>query len=283
MVDSPFIGPGGEPRLIDCAVLYFDLLGVSAMAQGQAAESELVRFDSTIRGVFPYPIGAAAAVEAESERGAYPATVFSDSVVQAVPISEEVGAAGPIFQTVIDVAQLQSELATRRYFARGAITLDKFHCYDGLLFGPALVEAVGLERRIAIVPRIVLSPAVAEALLHAGAADGAERSFYEEVPVLVDEDGVAFVDYLTGALQADPEVELPVRLHAHRDVVMALLRDHMTDFGRWSKYRWVAEYHNAVCATQREVLADHGGFETFLIDLIYTQRRFRPLVPAGQN
>lgn len=278
---SPFIGPAGEPRLIDCAVLYFDLLGVSAMAQGAAAAAELERFDRTIREAFPYPIGAAAA--AEAGRGAYPATVFSDSVVQAVPIAEEVAAVEPIFQIILEVAQLQAELATREYFARGAITLDEFHYYDGLVFGPALVEAVSLEREVAVVPRIVLSPAVAAALLRAGSADGFEKSLYEEAPVLVDEDGVAFVDYLTGAFQADPEIELPVRLHAHRDVVADLLKKHMTDFSRWSKYRWVAEYHNAVCATQREVLDEHGGFEAFLIGSIYTQRQFRALVPAGQG
>lgn len=279
MASSPFIGSDLEPRLIDCAVLYFDLLGVSAMAQGSAAAGELERFDRTIRDVFPYPIGAAAATETGS--AAYPATVFSDSVVQAVPIDREVTAAEPIFQIILEVAQLQAELATRKYFARGAITLDEFHYYDGLLFGPALVEAVSLEREVAVVPRIVLSPSVAAALLRAGAAEGPERSFYDEVPVLVDEDGVAFVDYLRGAFQADPEIELPTMLHAHGKVVTNLLKEHSTHFGRWSKYRWVAEYHNATCATQWDVLEDHGGFESFLVDSIYTQRQFTPLVPTG--
>jgi len=279
MGESPFIGPDGQPQLIHCAVLYFDLLGVSAMAQGDAAETELRRFDQTIRSAFPYRLSAAAT--AEAGRGAYPATVFSDSVVQAVPIPSELPAVEPIFQVILEVAQLQAELATRKYFARGAITLDEFHYYDGLLFGPALVEAASLEREVAVDPRIVLSPAVTAALLRAGAPDGSEQFLYEEVPVLVDEDGVAFVDYMTGALQADPELDLPQRLHAHREVVAEQLEKQMTNFSRWSKYRWVAEYHNAICATYWKVLEDHGGFEGFLIDFIHTQRQFTPLVPAG--
>lgn len=281
MKESPFTGPEGEPRLIDCAVLFFDLLGVSAMAQGAKAEGELHSFDRTIRDAFPYPIGAAAI--AEAERGPYPATVFSDSVVQAVPIPEELPAAAAIFQVLIEVAQLQTELAMSDYFARGAITLDKFHSYDGLLFGPALVEAVALEREIAVDPRIVLSPAVSAALLQARAAGDLEKGFYEEAPVLVDEDGVAFVDYLTGAFQADPEIEMPEKLRAHRDAVAAQLKRQRTNHRRWSKQRWVAEYHNATCITYREVLKEHGGFEAFLVDSIYTKRRFRPLVPAGQD
>lgn len=281
MGESPFIGSDGEPQLIDCAVLFFDLLGVSAKAKGSKAEGELRYFDRTIRDAFPYPIGAAAI--AEAERGAYPASVFSDSVVQAVPIPSALPAAPAIFQVLIEVAQLQTELAMRRYFARGAITLDKFHSYDGLLFGPALVEAVGLERDIAINPRIVLSPAVSRALLEARAAGDEEKAFYEEAPVLVDEDGVAFVDYLTGSFQADPAIEMQDRLRSHRDVVADQLKHQRTHFRRWSKHRWVAEYHNATCFTYREVLKGHGGFEAFLVDSIYTKRRFRPLVPAGQE
>jgi hypothetical protein len=150
-----------------------------------------------------------------------------------------------------------------------------------LLFGPALVEAVGLERDIAVSPRIVLSPAASAPLLHARAAGDEEKAFYEEAPVLVDEDGVAFVDYLTGAFQADPAIEMQEKLRTHRDVVTDQLDRQRTNFYRWSKHRWVAEYHNATCFTYREVLKGHGGFESFLVDSIYTKRRFSPLVPAG--
>ena len=219
---------------------------------------------------------------AEADRGAYPATVFSDSVVQAAPIPKGLPAAPAIFQTLLDVAQLQTELAMRNYFARGAITLDLFHSYDGLLFGPALVEAVGLERDVAVDPRIVLSPAVSAALLRARSATD-EKAFYEMAPVLVDEDGIPFVDYLTGAFQADPEIDLPEKLLSHREVVVKRLEQQQTHFRRWSKYRWVAEYHNATCFTYREVLKEHGGFEAFLVDSIHTKRQFTALVPAGQE
>lgn len=273
MAGSPFIGSDGEPRLIDSAVLFFDLLGVSAMAQGERAESELRRFDKTIRDAFPYPIGAAAITEAP---GAYPATVFSDSVVLAVPILDGLPPAEAVFQVVLEVAQLQTELAKRDYFARGAITLDKFHSYDGLLFGPALVEAVSLERNVAIDPRIVLSPATSAALLDARASGDPEAS-YAEAPVLVDEDGVPFVDYLTGAFQANPGLDLTGELLSHKDVVDTQLERQRANHGRWSKHRWVAEYHNATCHTYRKLLDDDGGFERFLVGSIHTRRKFARL------
>jgi hypothetical protein len=272
-----FVGPNGEPRLIECVVLYFDLLGVSAMTQGEAAETELRKFDELIRQALPYSIGAAAA-EAASQ-GASSAAVFSDSVVQTIPVASDLPAAAPIFQLVVEVAQSQTELALREYFARGAITLDRFHAYDGLLFGPALVEAAQLEQEVAGVPRIVLSSKVCATLL-AGAQAGEESAFYGEVPVLVDEDGVAFVDYLGGAFQSDPESVMPELLRLHREVVSAKLEQNLTIFSRWSKYRWVAEYHNAICLTNRHLLDRGEGYRTFLIDSIHTTRQFRPLVSA---
>jgi hypothetical protein len=266
MSNSPFIGAGGEPQLVDCAVLFFDLLGVSAMAQGSAAQAELERFDETIRDASPYPIGAAAA----AAEGAYPATVFSDSVIAAVPIETDLPDFLALFTLVLDVARLQTDMALREYFARGAITLDQFHFHDGLVFGPALVEAVYLERAVAGDPRIVLSPAATLALRRILDPDNP----YVEPPVLVDKDGLVFVDYLGGALRIDPEFDLPSKLSRHREVVTKQLERTETNFPRWSKHRWVAEYHNATCRSYAEVLADHGGVEDFFVYSIHTERDF---------
>lgn len=273
--ESLFIGGDGEPRLVECAVLFFDLLGVSAMARGAKAEHELLQFNRTIRDAFPYPIGVAAAAVGD-DSAAYPTTVFSDSVVAAVPVPPSLPPALAIFQLAFDVSQLQTELARRKYFARGAITLDKFHFYDGLAFGPALVEAVSLEREVAVDPRIVLSPRAVEAL-RVTRRDGPAAIPFDSAPLLVDEDGVVFVDYLSGAFQSDPGIDLPQTLRRHREVVVEQLRHNATDFSRWSKHRWVAEYHNATCRSSGEVLERHGGFEGFLVDAVHTERNFSPL------
>lgn len=273
MANSPFTGVDGTPQLVDCAVVYFDLLGVSAKAKGAAAQSELVDFDKIIREALPYPIGEAAA---RAGAGAYPATVFSDSVIAAVPIEAGLPPAQAVFQLAFDIARLQTDLAVGKYFARGAITLDKLHFHDGLVFGPALVEAADLERAVAVNPRIILSPAATEALR---AARGGEV-FFGEPPVLVDEDGLAFIDYLGGALQIDPEFDLPEKLHRHKAVVSKELDEQATNFPRWSKHRWVAEYHNATCLTYRDLLAEHGGIDDFLITAVHTTPEFVPLPAA---
>ncbi|HET8862910.1 MAG TPA: hypothetical protein VFM94_06655 [Solirubrobacterales bacterium] len=277
---SPFVGEDGSPELVTCAVLYLDMLGVSAMAQGARAAQELRRFDETIRGAFPYRIGAAAA-EDDGEASAYPATVFSDSVVAAMPIPTafEIPAAQAIFQLASDAALVQSELAMRGYFARGAITLDEFHFHDGLLFGPALVEAVALERQVAVDPRTVLSPSAARALQDGTRARQVEDPPAGEAPVLVDEDGLVFVDYLRGAFQIDAGTDLVAKLVRHREVVTRQLVLQASDFRRWSKYRWIAEYHNATCwAYEDELSRDpQGTFDELLVDSVHTERTFRRL------
>ena len=262
----------GRPQLHQCALLYVDLLGVSAMAGGPDAGEELRRFDRAIRTAFRYGIGTRPEVES-----AYPAAVFSDSFVAAIPVLEgafEVPEADATFLLSYEAANLQTELALRGYFARGAITVGEFHIHDGLLFGPALVEAVELERHAAINPRIVLSPAAAHALRRGhreeqliGLSDDGSS------PLLVDADGIAFVNYLERIFE-DTTSDPAALLARHRDKVIANLERNATKLSRWSKHCWAAEYHNATCLARQQVL---GEPEPLLIDQIHTTGEFRAL------
>jgi hypothetical protein len=274
MGTSPFLAADGGPRLVDCATLFFDLLGVSAKANGQGAEEELRQFDKTIREALPYPIGEEAL---RSPWEASAAAVFSDSLIVAVPVDGDLTPAEAIVRLIFDINQLQHSLSTYGYFGRGAITFDRLHFNDGLVFGPALVEAVELERGVARDPRIVLSPAATIELRKGLRGEGAPTGTLGEPAVLLDEDGLAFVDYLSGAFQADPEFDLPEQLARHRDTVSGELGRNLHNFERWSKYRWVAEYHNAICAEYADLLDEAGGRRAFLIDQVHTGRRFAPL------
>jgi hypothetical protein len=274
---SPFIGSSG-PKLLPCAVLYLDMLGVSQMAQGSQAAEELRRFDKALRRTSPFPIGGAAA--AETAESAYPGAVFSDSILSARPIlsRSRAATAQAIFSLILEAAQLQAGLATRDYFARGAITLGKFHFYGNLIFGPALVEAVQLERGVAVNPRIVISAEATLALRRGEGSGDGDAVSYAGAPVLVDSDGVAFVDYLSGSLQADADLQLTTLLTQHRDAADGQLDRNVTDFRRWSKYRWVAEYHNAVCNSYRHQLEPPSErFTELRIDAVHTRRSFEEL------
>jgi hypothetical protein len=74
---------------------------------------------------------------------------------------------------------------------------------------------------------------------------------------------------------------MPDLLRLHRKVVSGKLEQNLTNYHRWSKYRWVAEYHNAICLTYRDLLDVGKGYRSFLIDSIYTSRQFKPLVSVA--
>jgi hypothetical protein len=271
-----FVNAEGQPELRTCAVLYLDLLGVSALTKGPDALRELRKFDGAIRGAFRYRIGP----DASQEGSALPAAVFSDSFVAAAPVIEggfEVPEADAVFHLMYEAANLQTELAMRGYFARGAITIGDFHFHEGILFGPALVEAVELERDIAVNPRIVLSPDASLALRRGQAAHQLFVGDDASAPALIDSDGLAFVNYLERIFE-DTEADPVQQVGNHRDWVQANLAANSGDLSRWSKHCWAAEYHNAICHARREILTRRVRMEELVIDSIHTERSFRPLL-----
>jgi hypothetical protein len=85
------LGKDGAPRLARCALLFLDLLGVKKMATGERAQQNLVDLEQAIRS-----LGLRDFLDPDS---AFPAAIFSDTVVMAAPTD---------------------------LFARGAITLGDF-------------------------------------------------------------------------------------------------------------------------------------------------------------
>jgi hypothetical protein len=240
-IDDVFVDEAGKPRLIDCGVLYVDLLGVSAMTEARDPQQELADLDAVLRGSF----------RDYHRSNEWIATMFSDLLVLATP------AAGPeVLAGVIEQgALLQLDLALKGFFLRGGFAVGLFHCMEDIVFGPALVEAHGLEQAEAVHPRVVLSAHATECLRG------------QDVPLMVDQDGRSFVDYLAPAFD-DTTVDVDRVLDAHRRVVAGKLRRHHADSRRWDKYRWVAEYHNAVCRQRRPDSAK------LLIDVGRTDKRF---------
>ena len=269
---NPFLNDDGERILIECAVLYLDMLGVSAMARGNQAQKELHRFERAIERAFRFELGTMGSGE-----DALVAAVFSDSFVAAAQAEEGFtdARAEAIAGLVFEAASIQGVLAVNEYFVRGAITLGQFHFHRGLIFGPALVEAVNLEQETAKDPRIVLSPGALQAL-----RQGRGESIAGE-PLRVDEDGLAFVDYLDN-LYVDPGVTAKRNLSKHQSVVEANLKTNAGDMGRWRKHRWVAEYHNDFLRRRSEELTRNKvDVEKLRIDIVDGERRLRPVAPIA--
>jgi hypothetical protein len=232
---SIFIDEQGEPKLARCAVLFADLLGVRTVSESSPLEG-LRQLEHATRRTFRDFLAA---------DSPWPSAFFSDTLVVASPVEapdeEEAALGGLILQT----AALQLNLIRNNWFLRGGIAVGEMYLRDGLVFGPALIEAFDVERSLAVYPRIVLSK-------DAAASQRKELVYYaqpaespENLLLLEDDDGVVFIDYLS--LLLDEPEQLDPAFLMHRKRVLDGLARHRSDRRVWDKYRWVAEYHNHTC------------------------------------
>jgi len=239
LYDEYFLNRRQQPRLWPSAVLFIDILGVRRLAtDGRRVGVHLRELSNALRH----------SVRDFLDPGSpWPAAFFSDSLVLAAPITEgDVDGEAALGGLIALTAVLQWDLTVRGFFLRGGVTVGKVHLREGLLFGPALVDAYDIETQRAVHPRIVLGGPARDAM------DESLRSYAHPVAaphnweLLRDGDGEVFVDYLAaGILEGtiDPQTDL----EAHRDLIAGRLAQTRRAGRVWEKYKWAAEYHNAVC------------------------------------
>lgn len=207
------------------------------MAMDATSNSQhLIDLDVSLRRTFRDFLG---------EDSLWPSALLSDSLIVASPIEGPItDDARGLNELLIQAAILQVQLAGGSFFARGALTIGDLHIHNGMVFGPALVTAYRFERKRAINPRVVLDEKARDILKddlegYSDVADSPQGGL-----LLLDQDGVAFVDYLGIVLdELEPEDELQL----HKDAIVRKLAEHTKDSRIWEKYRWVAEYHNHFC------------------------------------
>lgn len=146
---------------------------------------------------------------------------FSDSVIYSSNISCE----ADILLFFANISYLQRQLGKIGFFIRGGVSFGKMWHEQGACFGPALNEAVSLEQCEARYPRIILSqdalnivPSWSSRYSDDERTAGLFRSMHyspnfdyniidamEEGNdlVLIDRDGIGFINYFFGAEKKD--------------------------------------------------------------------------------
>ena len=90
----------------------------------------------------------------------YEISVFSDSIIYSAPLKNNLD----IYYMFSMVECLLRKIISFGFVARGGVSIGKMIHYDGIAFGPALVESVELESK-AIYPRIIFSEATYKNLI----------------------------------------------------------------------------------------------------------------------
>lgn len=156
--------------------------------------------------------------------------IFSDNILLALPTSED-DRKQKIEKLINFVNNFVHQAADNGYLIRGAITEGDFFHNDIIVYGKALIEAVKMEEKDAIHPRVIVKKEIAELL---------PQYFY------LCEDGWAMVNpYIFGNGSFD--------FINFRHTFLSQLRDHKNDDRIRSKIMWAINNFNAIGKAMRQV------------------------------
>jgi hypothetical protein len=224
----------------DRVLAYIDILGwkdiIRRSAKKDADDSSgLADVATALRALRTVEDRARAISEHVKEQGAQQlkleVTLFSDTAV--LSCEPNMGAIN------ILVSQVQAfcvDLMLEGIFTRGAIVRGRLHHQDGVIVGPALVEAYELESTAAKFPRIVLADNVQPLIL--GLSSGqviAERVEQDRDMLLILNPFVTFQSAMSPAERRDRMVMVQQR-------AVRTQQDHYADLGIRAKMGWLITF-----------------------------------------
>ena len=244
-----------SPTLRETIVCYADILGFSDMTKCAFREGKATDFlkrikealDQAHEGIrrFANPFGRTPPT--------FEIKLFTDNFLVAYPLADPAGDRGePELGTVLMLfAEVQTKLALDGFFLRGAIAKGDHYQAGDIVFGNALLEAVGLDKsggppRLVIAPSV--EPLILEHLAYYGDGDAPHHVSLLEDPC----DGQLFLNYLEAVLGHFPDFYDYAPIATHRDQVSECLRRYESDERIRQKYEWVAGYHNYSCTELAE-------------------------------
>jgi len=241
------------PKEVLSFVAFVDILGVREM-MSRGNDGERSALLSRLRAAYD-----AALPELREQIGvgtpsSGTVTSFTDNIVVTHPLWPAPGttteqSAGAI---VVALAYFQMDMLLHGFFVRGGIDIGTVYVDRDMVFGEALLRAYDAERTIARDPRIVFTTQARDNYLLTMESYGKLVDTPHHAFALVDSDDISFVNYLTIALtETDDGYPDEGTVARHRDATVQALSEHRSHPYVWSKYRWVANYHNMMVKQYR--------------------------------
>lgn len=259
-IKNPYIGSKGRPLLKNSVVVYIDILGygetIREVHKAGKDKKFLALFRQTLNDL--QEILLCDQVEKETGMHRFEIRTFTDNVVIGIPVTNSVSQ--HLHECFWKVAHIQLELVLSGFFVRGAIAVGPVFIDNDIVFGKGLLEAYQVERNLARDPRIVLT-AVARDRVLANARQEFRKYGHPRMSTLSqfllrDADGQVYLNYLK-TLNSDVHEDRDFKeMFQHRDMVESRLKESIGKPSIWSKYAWVANYHNYFCDQHARILGD---------------------------
>lgn len=132
--------------------------------------------------------------------------IFSDNILIAHEIVDNVDWKTAYKNVVSFLQHFLSHFLNQGILFRGGITIGKLAINDVMVWGHGLVDAVNLEEKVAIYPRIVISNKLEQLMKNHPLSN--PDLFDEYFSCLKDNDGSLFVDYINYREMPDAETSL---------------------------------------------------------------------------
>lgn len=174
---------------------------------------------------------------------------FTDNVVLAHPrFSDDMESEFGFILWAINEYQFQ--MALKGFFIRGGLAVDQLFMDENSVFGAALLEAYRLESKVAVDPIVVMCDNTMKLVdMHIRYYSGEVAPQINDV--LKGPDGRYFLNYLTECIvEGDDREYLDAKsLHLHKRQIESALKTYTADPTVFSKFSWLAAYHNYFCDT----------------------------------
>jgi hypothetical protein len=249
MTRNPYAAAAEEPTLRPSVLVFMDILGYIEMikkAERENKQQETLRTlhkalrtgrnwleDNDISKTF----------KLLSKTDFYALKAFTDNIVIGWSVHDD--AESELGSAFLKLENFQFQMVLEGFFVRGALSVGDAYVDETAVFGSALIEAYEGESTLARDPRIILTKSAVAAARQHLKYYGRPESAPHVRDVLRDTDGQWFLNYLECVLHEQcPFYEEFLR---HKSVVEAKLLEFAGQPAVWSKYAWVAGYHNYFC------------------------------------
>lgn len=261
---NPYRKPDGGPKMLRSVAAFIDFLGyqhyIDTAFKNGTGQEELTRLRNALHSAY-FQLKESSKWPVLGDKRFFETRFFTDNLVIGCPIPDPENEVSPVLTMQHYISTVQLELAIEGYFIRGAIAIGDLYIDEEIVFGPALMEAYRAEQQIAVYPRIVICGKASEAL-----EKEKKWAFTDgRVPgVLMDYDGLPFVDYLGGAAvdtNTHDYIDLDC-LAQHKFQIESKLQEFQANPRVREKYEWAAHYHNTFCDLHPSYIKSHQKIDS---------------------
>ena len=248
---NPYVKEGERPLLRMSVVAYMDILGYRQMAKEASLDGTEAELLLQLHSALDYNqkfVKGDLVLPKLGLKDSHAVKAFTDNIVIGWPIHKD--AVTELFSAFRDVSFFQFNMAMAGFFIRGGLSIGDLYMDDVTVFGGGFNEAYYAESSLARDPRVILAPSAEKTVC-------AHMQYYDE-ELCRDSDGKIFVDYLDNTILIAEHENGPFyeELMSHKQAVEHALAKYNGDPVKWSKYAWVANYHNYFCERYPQYFGD---------------------------